>query len=96
MFEKGKYVNVPVDEIRADLEGQGYEPASFTESPNDYLAPHSHKENHILVVTAGEMKLKLKESEVTITPGDKITLPSGVEHEVWFGPEGCTYFWIKY
>ncbi len=96
MFEKAKYENFSEAKIIEDLESHGYQPVSFTEKPNDYLAPHSHRENHILVVIMGEMKLKLTDGEKVMKPGDKITLLSGTEHEVWFGNQGCTYLWAEY
>jgi len=96
MFEKGKYQGKSVEEIKSDLEGQGYHPVLITEPPNSQLEGHSHPANHILVVTDGQMKVKTSQGEYDMQPGDKITISSRVEHAAYFGPAGCEYFWIEY
>lgn len=96
MFEKGKYKDLSNEQIKSDLEEQGFQPHLITESPNDFLESHKHKENHILVVVVGEMKVKTGGKEIIMKPGDKITIDSEVDHAANFGTEGCQYFWMEY
>ena len=96
MFEAGKYKNSTNKQIKEDLKKDGYQPLLITEAPNDFLASHIHAASHILVVVDGEMKVKLKDEEIIMKPGDKITLGSHVEHAAYFGQKGCKYFWIEF
>ncbi len=46
MFEEGKYNGFSNDQVKNDLENQGYHPLLITEKPNDHLGAHSHPEIH--------------------------------------------------
>lgn len=96
MFEEGKYKNFSSEKIKSSLEKEGYKPLLIKEDPNDFLESHKHPENHILAVVAGEMKVKTEGKEITMKPGDKLTIHSEVDHAAKFGPDGCKYFWIEY
>jgi len=96
VIENGKYKGWENNQIRQDLESQGFEPQLIVEEPNDHLNAHKHPENHILVVVHGEMKLKIDDGDEIMKPGDKITIKSNVSHAAYFGPQGCQYFWIEY
>ncbi|MBI4057701.1 cupin domain-containing protein [Candidatus Microgenomates bacterium] len=96
MFEPGKYKNFSNDEVEKDLEAQGYRPLLIVEKSNDSLEAHSHPQAHILVVVQGTMKVKLKDKEIIMTSGDKITLEPFVEHAAFFGEKGCEYFWVEF
>ena len=96
MFEPSKYKNFTNEEIKKDLEKDGFHPLLIVEDPNDFLDPHKHKESHILVVVDGEMRVKLDDGEVIIKTGDKITLGPNVSHAAYFGKKGCKYFWVEF
>jgi quercetin dioxygenase-like cupin family protein len=96
MLEPGAYQGKSVDEIIDDLVGQGYAPVVFEEDPRDSLAPHSHAEHHILVLTQGDMTITMRGQDFVMKPGDKLVIPPHAEHSAQFGPQGCAYVWVEY
>jgi len=96
VFEAGKYKNFSNKQIKEDLKKDGYRPLLITEAPNDFLDSHTHAASHILVVVDGEMKVKLKDDEIIMKHGHKITLGSYVEHAAYFGQKGCKYYWVEF
>lgn len=96
MVDSDKYKDFSNELIKLDLENQGYNPLLIKEAPNDSLASHKHNASHILVVTDGEMRIVLTDQEIVMKPGDKITIDSEVEHAAFFGPSGCSYFWVEF
>lgn len=96
LYEANKYHKLSNAEIEKDLIEKGFKPELIIEEPNDFLKSHSHPENHILVVTDGEMKIQLDDREIIMNPGDKITIGSNEKHAAYFGKNGCQYYWIEY
>ncbi|PQE30175.1 hypothetical protein CJF32_00003600 [Rutstroemia sp. NJR-2017a WRK4] len=57
--------------------------------------PHSHRGLTTHLITDGQLTItypKEKDAQkVTYGVGDRIDVDAGRVHEVWMGPEGCTY-----
>ncbi|KAH8790359.1 hypothetical protein F5882DRAFT_291957 [Hyaloscypha sp. PMI_1271] len=62
---------------------------------NAYYSPHSHAGLTTHLIRKGQLTMtypKEKGSEKkTYTVGHRIDVEAGRVHEVWMGPEGCTY-----
>lgn len=96
MFEAGRYKDFTNEQVKDDLEKEGCHPLLIEEAPNDFLESHTHAASHILVIVDGEMRVKLKDKEINMKHGDKLTLGSNIEHTAHFGPKGCKYFWVEF
>lgn len=95
-FQEAHYKDTPIEDIKADLRKQGYDPFLIKEKPNDSLAAHKHPESHILVQVAGQMTVSTGGKHITMKPGDKLFMPPHVEHAAEFGPEGSQYLWMEF
>ncbi len=95
MIEKAVHTGQSLQEIEADLKRQGYHPLHISEAPESRLDPHSHPQNHIIVITDGKMRLELDGESTDMRPGDKVTIPPQTRHAAYFGADGCRYFWIE-
>lgn len=62
---------------------------------NYHYAPHSHAGLTTHLVLAGEMTLwypdEADREKVTYGVGSRVDVDAGRVHEVWMGPQGCTY-----
>jgi hypothetical protein len=62
---------------------------------NAHYSPHSHAGLSTHLILKGQLTItypKEKDAEKkTYTVGDRIDVEAGRVHEVWMGPEGCTY-----
>ena len=95
IFEKGFYIGRSNEDIESDFLKQGYQSQLVSEPPNSSEDPHTHSETYIVVCTLGEMAVSSGIQHYDMVPGDKITIPAGVEHTAAFGSEGSTYLWVK-
>jgi quercetin dioxygenase-like cupin family protein len=63
--------------------------------PERPLTPHSHRGLTTHLILKGQLTItysKEQDSEkITHGVGDRIDVGANVVHEVWMGPEGCTY-----
>jgi quercetin dioxygenase-like cupin family protein len=79
---------------RADLEtrlrDQGREPSSWSNEPGYRYGAHSHGYDKIVVAIEGSVTFGLVGDGVgiTLTPGERLDLPAGVEHDALVGPRG--------
>ncbi|PMD63125.1 uncharacterized protein K444DRAFT_610004 [Hyaloscypha bicolor E] len=68
---------------------------TWSDGPNAHYSPHSHAGLTTHLIRKGQLTMtypKEKGSEKkTYTVGDRIDVEAGRVHEVWMGPEGCTY-----
>ena len=60
-----------------------------------HYRPHSHRGLTTHLVVRGELTITYPEDEAptktTHSVGDRVDVAAGRIHEVWVGPEGCTY-----
>jgi len=62
---------------------------------NAYYRPHSHSGLTTHLIIKGSLTIiypgDRDAEKTTYGVGDRIDVDAGREHEVWIGPEGCTY-----
>jgi len=68
---------------------------TWTDGPNAHYSPHSHRGLTTHLILKGQLTITYprdKDPEKrTYGVGDRIDVDAGKFHEVWIGPEGCTY-----
>lgn len=74
----------------ARLRAEGLEPASWGNGPGDRYAPHEHGYDKLIVVTSGSITFGLPATgtAISLSPGDRLELPAGTEHDAQVGPGG--------
>jgi len=65
---------------------------SWTNSPGDRYAPHSHSYEKVLYCVDGAITFVLEDEgkRLELTSGDRMVLPAGTVHSAVVGPSGCT------
>jgi len=68
---------------------------TWTDGPNAHYQPHSHRGLTTHLILKGQLTITYPKEEnpekKTYGVGDRVDVGAGVVHEVWMGPEGCTY-----
>ncbi|CAK7565732.1 MAG: hypothetical protein SEPTF4163_003657 [Sporothrix epigloea] len=70
---------------------------TWTDGPNAYYPPHTHSGLTTHLILRGQLTIAYPEDPVaakaktTYGVGDRLDVQPNVAHEVWVGPEGCTY-----
>lgn len=80
--------------FEARLRAEGLDPGSWGNGPGDRYAPHEHGYDKVIVVTAGSITFGLPGSRASIvlSPGDRLELPAGTEHDGLVGHSGVRCF----
>jgi len=65
---------------------------SWSNSPGDRYAPHSHSYEKVLYCVDGAITFVLEDEgkRLELTSGDRMVLPAGTVHSAVVGPSGCT------
>jgi hypothetical protein len=62
---------------------------------NSYYAPHKHSGLTTHLILSGELTVSYPDdaqpAKETFGVGARLDVEAGRRHEVWMGPEGCTY-----
>jgi hypothetical protein len=62
---------------------------------NAYYSPHKHSGLTTHLILSGELTVSYpddaKPTKETFGVGGRLDVDAGRKHEVWVGPEGCTY-----
>lgn len=76
--------------IRQKLEAEGLMYYEWSNGPEDTYAAHTHPFHKIIYVLQGSITFGLPGlgDQVTLHPGDRLDLPSGLVHDALVGPEG--------
>ncbi|ERS99529.1 hypothetical protein HMPREF1624_04731 [Sporothrix schenckii ATCC 58251] len=69
---------------------------TWTDGPNSYYRPHKHAGPTTHLILRGQLTIAYPDApgaatKTTLGVGDRWDVPAGMSHEVWVGPEGCTY-----
>ncbi|KAF2465027.1 uncharacterized protein BDR25DRAFT_92231 [Lindgomyces ingoldianus] len=68
---------------------------TWTDGPNAYYPPHTHGGLTTHLILRGQLTITYpKDAEPkkeTFGPAGRIDVDADRLHEVWMGPEGCTY-----
>jgi len=82
---------VDADALRSQLEAEGFEVWSWTDSPGADYQPHSHDHDESLWVVTGDITFGAAQHEFRLGPGDRLMLPQGTVHTARAGAGGATY-----
>lgn len=68
---------------------------TWSDAPNAHYTPHSHQGLTTHLILKGQLSITYPKDKdavkTTYGVGDRIDVDAGRVHEVWMGPEGCTY-----
>ncbi|KAF2480446.1 hypothetical protein BDY17DRAFT_255268 [Neohortaea acidophila] len=68
---------------------------TWTDGPNAYYSPHRHQALSTHLLLRGELTISYPDDKEprkeTFGPGARVDVDANRRHEVWMGPEGCTY-----
>jgi len=83
-------------ELEQDVRSWGFSHVfTWTDGPNAYYNPHSHAGLTTHLILKGQLTITYPKEpdaiKTTYGVGDRIDVDAGRTHEVWMGPEGCTY-----
>ena len=76
--------------LRVLFEEEGLQPYSWANGPLDRYAPHRHDFDKVIYVVRGSITFRLPRSgkSLELKAGDRLDLPSGIEHDALVGEEG--------
>ena len=75
-------------DIEADLQAEGLTPHAWSNGAGFSYGRHVHEHHKVLVCTSGSITFHTDAGEVVLGPGDRMELPSGVEHGATVGGDG--------
>jgi quercetin dioxygenase-like cupin family protein len=83
----------PPDEenLRQQLQGEGYSIFCWQDSPGADYQPHSHDHDESLWMVEGQMTFGAAGRQWLLGPGDRLMLPKGTIHTAVAGPQGAKY-----
>ncbi|KAI0397730.1 hypothetical protein F5Y17DRAFT_322211 [Xylariaceae sp. FL0594] len=68
---------------------------TWTDAPNAHYSPHSHSGLTTHLIIDGHLTISYPNdphpTRTTFSVGDRIDVDARRVHEVWIGPQGCTY-----
>ncbi|KAL1888309.1 hypothetical protein Sste5346_009634 [Sporothrix stenoceras] len=69
---------------------------TWTDGPHTYYRPHNHAGLTTHLILRGQLTIAYPDAadaaaKTTYGVGERLDVPAGMRHEVWVGPEGCTY-----
>jgi hypothetical protein len=68
---------------------EGLTPHWWSNAPGDTYGWHSHPYHKVLYCGAGTITFHTRDRDYELRPGDRLDIPSGVEHAATVGAEGC-------
>src|SRR5690349_21152581 len=70
--------------ITGAMTGGAYSVVESTIEPGILQPPHEHsREDHLFIVTAGEVGVRVGEVDLVATPGDYVFMPRKIPHAFW-------------
>ena len=95
MYQQNFFENKSRAEIEKKIREDGFEPILFSHGPGYRYEAHQHITEKLLVFLEGSMKVRAGDKTYECRTGDKLLIPSSVEHEATVGPAGCIFFWSE-
>jgi quercetin dioxygenase-like cupin family protein len=76
--------------IQAVLAREGLRAGRWANGPGDVYGAHSHPYHKVILVVSGSITFGFPAggTTATLTAGDRLELPPGVEHDAVVGPHG--------
>ena len=70
--------------------GQGLNPYSWSNEPNDIYSAHKHDYNKVIYVVSGSITfgLPLLKKQIALKAGDRLDIPVGTVHDAQVGADG--------
>jgi hypothetical protein len=87
----------PINESCIEITKRGSDGANeyFVFGRNAYYSPHKHSGLTTHLILSGELTVSYPDdaqpTKETFGVGGRLDVDAGRKHEVWVGPEGCTY-----
>ncbi|KAI4852233.1 hypothetical protein E4T44_01620 [Aureobasidium sp. EXF-8845] len=83
-------------EAEAEVRGWGFSHVfTWSDGPNAHYPPHTHAGVTTHLVLKGSLTLTYPDDpspkKEQCNVGDRFDVDANKRHEVWIGPEGCTY-----
>jgi quercetin dioxygenase-like cupin family protein len=80
----------PPDEalVRALLGEEGLEAFEWGNAAGEIYPPHVHGYDKVIYVVEGSIDFGLPDGRIDLLAGDRLDLPTGVEHSASVGPQG--------
>ncbi|QDS72955.1 hypothetical protein FKW77_008518 [Venturia effusa] len=84
------------DEAEREVKSWGFGTVfTWTDRPNAHYPPHKHSGLTTHLILDGQLTITYPKdknpTKETFGPGTRLDVDAGRSHEVWMGPEGCTY-----
>ncbi|KXJ94022.1 hypothetical protein Micbo1qcDRAFT_231607 [Microdochium bolleyi] len=84
------------DDPEAQVKGWGFKHVfTWTDGPNAHYSPHTHRGLTTHLILRGGLTIAYPDDadprKETFSIGHRLDVDAGRRHEVWIGPEGCTY-----
>ncbi len=80
-----------IDEFKADLIREGYQPRFSSLPPGQVASDHTHEFDARVMVLGGEITIVRDGKPETFRVGDSCAVPSGTLHAEHVGPDGVAY-----
>jgi quercetin dioxygenase-like cupin family protein len=76
--------------LRQAFAAEGLQPYQWANAPGDVYGAHSHSYHKVILVVSGSITFGFPAggATATLTAGDRLELPPGVEHDAVVGPHG--------
>ena len=95
MFHKAHFVNKSREEIKQEMQDEGFSPHVITNHPGYIYQTHQHAETKYLVCLEGSMEVTVNGKTYDFEPGDKLIVEGNTKHSALVGKDGCVFFWSE-
>lgn len=95
MYYPHFYKTLNQEEIRKQVEQEGFAPIALQNSAGYIYEKHAHPETKLLIFLEGSMDVKVEGKVYHCIPGDKLIIPGNTLHSAVVGENGCTFFWSE-
>lgn len=79
------------DDLRANLEAEGYSVLAWSDAAAATYAPHHHDHDESLWIVRGAMTFGIAGESYQLGAGDRLLLPRGTVHSAVAGAAGAAY-----
>jgi quercetin dioxygenase-like cupin family protein len=76
------------EEFAEEMRNAGHSMSTWSNGPGDRYSTHSHGYRKVLCCLEGSVVFHTSDGDMSLSPGDRITLEAGVEHSATVGPSG--------
>ncbi len=95
MYSKGYYHKLSKEEIKRQIQFEGFNPILISNLPGYIYHNHTHPEIKLLAFISGTMQLTVDGITYECEPGDRVLIKGDVPHSAVVGLDGCTFYWSE-